>query len=58
MERRWRQRQGDLYSLVNDVEVEQVGLIYYDERKDRHASPDGIMDYKGLEIKCPMQKTI
>ena len=27
-----------LYSLVNDVEVEQVGLIYYDERKDRHTS--------------------
>jgi len=46
-----------LYALVNNCAVERVGLIYYDERKDRHASPDGLMDYKGLEIKCPMVKT-
>jgi putative phage-type endonuclease len=35
--------------------VEQCALIYPDERKLYHASPDGIMlDQKtGLEIKCP-----
>lgn len=35
--------------------VQQCGLIYQDERKLWHCSPDGIMPEKkaGLEIKCP-----
>lgn len=45
------------YEIVNDVEVEQVGMIFKDERKDRLCSPDGLMPFKGLEIKCPLLKT-
>ena len=48
----------DLYSLVNGVDVLlQCALVYYDERKDRHCSPDGLVSDHGLEIKCPMAKT-
>lgn len=47
----------DLFSLVYELEIKQVGLVYYDERMDRHCSPDGIMDDSGLELKAPMQKT-
>lgn len=45
------------YEFIHDVEVQQVGMIYKDERKDRLCSPDGLMKDKGLEIKCPMLKT-
>lgn len=43
------------FSMINDVNVEQVGLCYLDERKDRSCSPDGLMisEKEGLEIKCP-----
>ena len=43
------------FELINDCEVEQVGLCYFDERKDRACSPDGIIqaESEGLEIKCP-----
>jgi len=47
----------EYYEFINDVEVQQVGMIYKDERQDRLCSPDGLMDGKGLEIKCPMLKT-
>jgi hypothetical protein len=53
----------DLYSLVNNTDVEQCGLVYFDDRKDRHCSPDGLLSnpgagyIRGVEIKCPMQKT-
>lgn len=46
-----------LYSILHDVEVKQVGMVYKDERKDRLCSPDGLMDGVGIEIKCPMLKT-
>lgn len=46
-----------LYSMIHDVEVKQVGMVYKDERRDRLCSPDGLMDRKGLEIKCPLLKT-
>lgn len=37
------------YELITNKEVEQVGLVYKDERKLYSCSPDGM----GLEIKCP-----
>lgn len=45
-----------LFAMLNDVDVEQIGLCYFDERKDRSCSPDGIFEKEekeGLEIKCP-----
>lgn len=43
------------FSLYTGLKVEEVGLCYYDERRDRGASPDGLIVGKkeGLEIKCP-----
>ena len=43
----------NFFRLVKDVEVQQVGLIYPDERRLYSCSPDGIMDTAGLEVKCP-----
>jgi hypothetical protein len=41
-----------LYELVKGVEVKQVGLGYFDERKLWLSSPDGLIDPDGgLEIK-------
>lgn len=47
----------DLFQMVRDVEVKQVGLIYPDERKLFSCSPDGILETEGLEIKCPAMHT-
>jgi hypothetical protein len=43
------------FSLYTGLMVDEVGLCYYDERRDRGASPDGLIRGKkeGLEIKCP-----
>jgi hypothetical protein len=43
------------FQLTTGQEVEQVGLCYLDDRKDRSCSPDGLMqiEKEGLEIKCP-----
>ena len=41
------------FEMLYDVDVKQVGLCYFDERKDRSCSPDGIFGNEGLEIKCP-----
>ena len=51
-----------LFELITGLEVEEVGLCYYDERKDRSCSPDGIIPIshengQGLEIKCPELQT-
>ena len=43
----------DLFALIYDVEVRQVGMIYQDEQKKCSASPDGLFDDTGLEIYCP-----
>lgn len=40
-----------IYSFNNSVEIEQVGFVEYSEFSG--ASPDGLMEKKGLEIKCP-----
>lgn len=47
-----------LFELITGKEVKEVGLCYYDERKDRSCSPDGLIEtgmtlMEGLEIKCP-----
>ncbi len=44
-----------LFELVMDIEVRQVSLVYKDEWKLFHASPDGLVgEDVGLEIKCPI----
>lgn len=47
-----------LFELITGLEVKEVGLCYYDKRKDRSCSPDGLIEtgmtlMEGLEIKCP-----
>jgi len=47
-----------LFELAYGVDVQQVGIVYKDERKLFHCSPDGLVgDDAVLEIKCPMLKT-
>ena len=42
------------YSLIKNVEVEEVTLIVHPRIKGSHASPDGFVDSDGLlEAKCP-----
>jgi len=41
------------YEFLADVDVEQVGLVYKDNKKLVSCSPDGLVAKKGLEIKCP-----
>ena len=45
----------DVFSFSTGFEVEQCAMIYPDETKSWHVSPDGIMQDRGegLEIKCP-----
>lgn len=46
------------YEFIKDVEVEQVGVVYKNERKQFLCSPDGIVNNKyGLELKNPLPKT-
>lgn len=47
-----------LFEMVHGVEVQQVGLVYPDD-KSCHCSPDGLVgDNSGLEIKAPLSKTV
>lgn len=51
-----------LYELIHNVEVEQVGVIYKDEKKQFLCSPDGIIKAPkkqsyGLELKNVLGKT-
>jgi len=47
-----------LYELINDVEVQEVGLCYPDEQKKYSYSPDGLIGEDGqIEIKCPIIST-
>ena len=39
------------------VLIEQVGLVYMDDRKVISCSPDGLFGGAGLEIKCPKAST-
>ena len=47
----------ELFSFIKDIEVRKVALVYKDEQKKFHCSPDGLMEGAGLELKCPMMKT-
>ncbi len=47
-----------LFEFLHDVKIEQVGMVYKNNRKLFHASADGIInDDSGIEIKCPLAKT-
>lgn len=48
----------NVFQMITENDVRQTGFVYYDERKDRGASPDGLIgDDCGLEIKCPLVHT-
>tara|TARA_Y100000310_G_C20412515_1_gene682722 strand:- start:178 stop:786 length:609 start_codon:yes stop_codon:yes gene_type:complete len=47
----------DWYALAGN-KVEQVGLIFKDDRKLVGCSPDGCGEVKGLEIKCVIGSTM
>lgn len=47
----------NLYEVINDVEVKQVGFCVSDD-ETHGCSPDGLVGEKGLiEIKCPLAST-
>lgn len=47
-----------LFELAQGVSVQEVGLVYTDD-KSCHCSPDGLVgDNSGLEIKAPLSKTV
>jgi putative phage-type endonuclease len=49
----------DLFSLIKNTTVLECAMIWSDESKTNHVSPDGyfiIDEESGLEIKCPMLK--
>ena len=47
----------ELYEFLTGNEVEQVGLVYSDDKKLWLCSPDGLVNGGGLEIKCPLLST-
>jgi len=50
----------ELFSFLKEVEVSQCAMIWANENKNNHISPDGFFaeqDEQGLEIKCPQLKT-
>jgi putative phage-type endonuclease len=48
----------EIYEIVRDIKVEQVGFIDHPTIKMAGASPDGILPDNGiLEIKCPVETT-
>lgn len=45
----------NLYEMVNDVKIDQVGICFPDENRTCAASPDGLVKKDGMvEIKCPL----
>ena len=47
-----------IYEIVRDIKVEQVGFIDHPTIKMAGASPDGLLPDNGiLEIKCPVETT-
>lgn len=55
------EREGEsraMYELIHGVEVEQVGVVYKDKKRDFLCSPDGIINGEyGLELKNVLPKT-
>jgi len=48
----------EIYEIVRDIKVEQVGFIDHPAIKMAGASPDGLLPDNGvLEIKCPIETT-
>jgi hypothetical protein len=48
----------NFFEMIYGVEVKQVGLVYKDERRLYHVSPDGLINNNaGLELKNPQIKT-
>ena len=47
----------DIFSFIHDVEVDTCAMIFADENRNWHISPDGLLENSGIEIKCPMLKT-
>jgi len=47
------------FQIMTGLQVEEVGLIYPNELRQYHISPDGLVigHNKGLEIKCPLLST-
>lgn len=46
------------FEFTQGIEVKQVGLIYRDERKSVSCSPDGLLEDRGWECKCPAPWTM
>jgi predicted phage-related endonuclease len=46
-----------LFEMIYGIEVRQVGIVYKDEWKLYHCSPDGLPGEAVLELKNPMLKT-
>lgn len=46
-----------LFQVMYNVDVEQVGVVYKDEKKQILCSPDGLCKNYGLELKNPLAKT-
>ena len=45
------------FEMETGLDVEQVGIVFTDDRR-AHCSPDGLLgDDAGYEVKCPMIKT-
>lgn len=43
-----------LFELLTGLDVQEIGLCYFDDKKSLGCSPDGLIgDNEGLEIKCP-----
>ena len=52
------QESRDLFEILNDVKVEQVGLIYKTSKQEILCSPDGLIGTEaGLELKNVLPKT-
>jgi putative phage-type endonuclease len=47
------------FQFETGLQVEEVGLVYPDELRQWHVSPDSLVigQKKGLEIKCPLMST-
>jgi len=47
----------NMYQFIKSSEVRKVGIVYKDDRKLVACSPDGLLDDRGQEIKCPAAHT-
>jgi len=46
------------FELTHNVEIQEVAMVYKDERKLWHISPDGLIgEDEGFEVKNPLAKT-